>query len=153
MFFPFFSLQFPEEHKKALSYMTYIGVGISLLGETVTFIAYFLLLWVPINRPFFNWLLSLPNSLDRRRCSSQCLSCARPKRAIPSEQDGPILPIRAQDSLYIPHGRCWRCDKIPYFGGIVYSSLKLTLHLEGFGRIRRTSIISRTAYQEYHCIF
>lgn len=36
--------EFPEEHKKALSYMTYIGVGISLLGETVTFIAYFLLL-------------------------------------------------------------------------------------------------------------
>ena len=63
------------------------------------------------------------------------------------------LPIRAQDSLYIPHGRCWRCDKIPYYGGIVYSSLKLTLHVEGFGRIRRTSIISRTAYQEYQCIF
>ncbi|XP_022804293.1 adhesion G-protein coupled receptor D1-like [Stylophora pistillata] len=36
--------EFSEGHKEALSYMTYIGVGISLLGETVTFIAYLLVL-------------------------------------------------------------------------------------------------------------
>ncbi|PFX16922.1 putative G-protein coupled receptor 133 [Stylophora pistillata] len=36
--------KFSEGHKEALSYMTYIGVGISLLGETVTFIAYLLVL-------------------------------------------------------------------------------------------------------------
>ena len=38
-------LQFSAKHKQALCYMTYIGLGISLLGETITIIAYLLLMW------------------------------------------------------------------------------------------------------------
>ena len=37
-------LQFSDKHKQALCYMTYIGLGISLLGETITLIAYLLLM-------------------------------------------------------------------------------------------------------------
>lgn len=39
-------LQFSDKHKQALCYVTYIGLGISLLGETITIIAYLLLMWV-----------------------------------------------------------------------------------------------------------
>ncbi|KAM7449252.1 hypothetical protein ABFA07_002809 [Porites harrisoni] len=34
----------PEKHQKALTFITYIGLGISLLGETITIVAYMLLL-------------------------------------------------------------------------------------------------------------
>ncbi|XP_078355773.1 adhesion G protein-coupled receptor L4-like, partial [Oculina patagonica] len=36
--------KFPDKHRQALSYITYIGLGISILGETVTIVAYLLLL-------------------------------------------------------------------------------------------------------------
>jgi len=36
--------KFSDKHKQALCYMTYIGLGISLLGETITIIAYLLLI-------------------------------------------------------------------------------------------------------------
>ncbi|KAJ7389275.1 hypothetical protein OS493_032432 [Desmophyllum pertusum] len=36
--------KFSDKHKQALCYITYIGVGISLLGETITIVAYILLL-------------------------------------------------------------------------------------------------------------
>ncbi|CAH3026764.1 unnamed protein product, partial [Porites evermanni] len=34
----------PERHQRALAYITYIGLGISLLGETITIVAYMLLM-------------------------------------------------------------------------------------------------------------
>ncbi|CAH3166343.1 unnamed protein product [Porites lobata] len=36
--------ELPEKHQKALTFITYIGLGISLLGETITIVAYMLLL-------------------------------------------------------------------------------------------------------------
>ncbi|XP_073250628.1 adhesion G-protein coupled receptor D1-like [Porites lutea] len=36
--------ELPEKHQKALTYITYIGLGISLVGETITIVAYMLLL-------------------------------------------------------------------------------------------------------------
>jgi len=36
--------QVPHKHKQALNFITYIGLGISLLGETITILAYMLLL-------------------------------------------------------------------------------------------------------------
>ncbi|XP_067047272.1 adhesion G protein-coupled receptor L3-like isoform X2 [Acropora muricata] len=35
----------PQKHKLPLSYITYVGLGLSLLGETITILAYLLLLW------------------------------------------------------------------------------------------------------------
>ncbi|KAM7449250.1 hypothetical protein ABFA07_002808 [Porites harrisoni] len=36
--------EIPEKHKKALDFITYIGLGVSLLAETITIVAYMLLL-------------------------------------------------------------------------------------------------------------
>ena len=43
-FFSCLPFQLPEKHQKALTFITYIGLGISLLGETITIVAYMLLL-------------------------------------------------------------------------------------------------------------
>ncbi|XP_074607629.1 adhesion G-protein coupled receptor D1-like isoform X2 [Acropora palmata] len=40
----------PQKHKLPLSYITYVGLGLSLLGETITILAYLLLLWSKHNQ-------------------------------------------------------------------------------------------------------